>query len=403
MRFPKSGFGSFGVGVLALAGGCHLIVGIRDAEPYPPDAGTGGTGGAAACTPDQTQDCYGGPEQTKGVGACKAGTQTCQADGEWGPCEGEVRPGTEDCSLPEDEDCNGYACGETLWVKQFGDPSTEAYSQDVAVDHLTGDIYFTGYFSGSLTIGTDTLVSQGNGTATFLAKFDRDGSPLWATRFGEGTIGTSVGVDGQGNVVVIGTAASPVNLGGDELPGGVFVGKFASSGQHIWSHVCQCNTAFGCSARGAVDPGSGDIVIAGGFARLATDTITCGNIPVTGTSDVFVAKFATSDGSAVFSKAFNGAGEDTARDVAVDEQGSIILTGFGYGLSFGGPSLTDGYVVKLASNGSHVWSMAFGNARAEAITFGAAGGLAITGSASGSVLNFGGEDLLPNQGTGFQS
>ena len=395
MRFASmSGLVLFAIGIFALAGGCHLIVGIRDAEPYPPD---GGAGGAAACTPEQTQDCYGGPEQTRGVGACKAGTQTCQVDGEWGPCEGEVLPGTEDCSQPEDEDCNGYACSETLWVKQFGDPSTEAYSEDVAVDPLTGDIYFTGYFSGTLTMGAATLGSQGDGTAAFLAKFDRDGKPLWSKQVGEldgsYTRSATVAVDRDGNVLLVGATSTTLSLGGDELPAGVFVGKFDSSGQHLWSMACHSVGQAYRQAHGAVDPTSGDVILGGYFGM---GSLTCGNISLMGSSEVFVARLAALDGSVIFANAFSGAGNDFMFGVAVDEQGSISVAGNGSGLGFGGPLLTGGYVVKLASNGSHVWSKPIGDGGPHAIAYDAAGGLAVTGRGDDTgVLNFGGRDLVP--------
>lgn len=53
--------------------------------------------------------CYGGPPETMDVGACVAGTSLCDVDsGEFGPCEGEVVPGQEDCKPGEvDEDCDG--------------------------------------------------------------------------------------------------------------------------------------------------------------------------------------------------------------------------------------------------------------------------------------------------------
>lgn len=41
-----------------------------------------------------------------GVGVCRAGTQTCQGNGTWGPCEGEVLPGAEVCD-GLDNDCDG--------------------------------------------------------------------------------------------------------------------------------------------------------------------------------------------------------------------------------------------------------------------------------------------------------
>ena len=391
----KNGLWLLATGILILAGGCHLIVGIRDAEPYPPDAGAGGT---AACTPSQTQVCYGGPEQTEGVGVCRRGTQACTPEGVWGACEGEVLPGAEDCSAPGDEDCNGYACSETAWVKQFGVQSTNAYSSDIAVDLQTGDIYVTGSFSGALPIGSDTLDSQGGTRIAFLAKFDQQGTPLWAQQFGEATDfainaqGTSVVVDGQGNVVLVGSADTPVNLGGAELPEGLFVGKFTPSGQHLWSLGCQTQ---GGTRRGAVDPSTNDVVVAGTFGSGGQPPITCGAVTfMSNGADVFVARFAALDGSMIFAKQFGGSGSDNANDVAVDEQGSILLGGNGDDLTLGGPPLADGYVAKLASNGSHVWGKGIGAGWTAALALDASGGLALTGSGSG-ILNFGDEDLAP--------
>ena len=57
-----------------------------------------------------TEACYTDPADTMGVGACKAGTKTCAADGSgFGPCIGEVVPTAETCATPEDDDCDGVA------------------------------------------------------------------------------------------------------------------------------------------------------------------------------------------------------------------------------------------------------------------------------------------------------
>ena len=52
-----------------------------------------------------TQACYSGTTGTQGVGTCKAGVQTCNA-GTWSSCVGEVTPKTEDCDN-KDNNCNG--------------------------------------------------------------------------------------------------------------------------------------------------------------------------------------------------------------------------------------------------------------------------------------------------------
>jgi hypothetical protein len=52
------------------------------------------------------RDCpYGGPQATKGVGACKPAQQPC-INGRWGSCAGEVLPSKELCNN-KDDDCDG--------------------------------------------------------------------------------------------------------------------------------------------------------------------------------------------------------------------------------------------------------------------------------------------------------
>jgi hypothetical protein len=60
------------------------------------------------CTPGAVEPCYDGPMGTDKNLPCHAGTHTCDADGKgWGVCTGEVKPKTEDCATPEDDDCDG--------------------------------------------------------------------------------------------------------------------------------------------------------------------------------------------------------------------------------------------------------------------------------------------------------
>lgn len=65
--------------------------------------------GACSCVPGTTQSCYQGGPNTQGVGPCKAGTQTCNADGtSWSACGGgQVLPKSEICSNQVDDDCDG--------------------------------------------------------------------------------------------------------------------------------------------------------------------------------------------------------------------------------------------------------------------------------------------------------
>jgi hypothetical protein len=75
-----------------------------------------------ACTLGDTRPCYDGSPQSRGVGACHDGVETCIASGNgaaWsGTCAGEQLPApAENCSTPADDNCNGMTnenCGPSI-------------------------------------------------------------------------------------------------------------------------------------------------------------------------------------------------------------------------------------------------------------------------------------------------
>jgi hypothetical protein len=67
-------------------------------------------GAQCACAPGATASCYDGADGTAGVGACGAGTTTCDALGTaWGACVGATLPAPETCGDGVDDDCDGTA------------------------------------------------------------------------------------------------------------------------------------------------------------------------------------------------------------------------------------------------------------------------------------------------------
>ena len=78
--------------------------------PDPPDPAS-----PCECHPPTDQPCYDGPPPTMGVGECVGGLHDCIAEtdggGHWGPCVGQVLPGTECSGGPDarDNDCDGQA------------------------------------------------------------------------------------------------------------------------------------------------------------------------------------------------------------------------------------------------------------------------------------------------------
>jgi len=68
---------------------------------------SGGSDCMGSCNPGANRECYTGQPQTKGVGPCHAGMQSCTSAGMWGDCMGEVIPLPEICGDNIDNNCNG--------------------------------------------------------------------------------------------------------------------------------------------------------------------------------------------------------------------------------------------------------------------------------------------------------
>lgn len=103
------------------------------------DGQTNESGAGCVCLPNSTTSCYTGPAGTQGVGACKAGTATCNAQGTaLGPCTGQVTPVPETCMTPVDDNCNGQV-NEGCAAQTCG-IYTESFD-DGKADPLTNGVY----------------------------------------------------------------------------------------------------------------------------------------------------------------------------------------------------------------------------------------------------------------------
>jgi hypothetical protein len=108
--------------------------------------------------------------------------------------------------------------GNYLWSRSFGgDNIDEVYS--VSVDS-SGNVYITGYFmSSTIDFGGGALTNAGVWDI-FLAKFDSNGNHLWSNRFGgiSDDIGYSISIDSSGNVYGTGYfSGSNTDFGGCPL------------------------------------------------------------------------------------------------------------------------------------------------------------------------------------------
>ena len=247
--------------------------------------------------------------------------------------------------------------------------------------------------------------------STASAGWSQSPAHVWSQRFGSTGMdqGTSIGVDGEGNVLVTGHFQGSVDFGGWTMSSAgdadIFVAKYDSAGTRLWSH------RFGGSGsdRGygiAVDD-AGNILVTGYFSG----SVDFGGGPLesAGRADIFVARYDAS-GSHLWSRRFGGVGADAGLSIAQNENGNIFVTGwFAELVDFGGERLTsagdrDVFVARFRTDGTHVWSQRFGGIEPDAgtsIATDGAGDVVVTGHFSdtvdfgeGPVRAVGGRDIF---------
>ncbi len=218
------------------------------------------------------------------------------------------------------------AAGTHLWSRRFGGVYTDE-GKGLAVDP-GGNVLLTGTFYATADFGGGPLA--GTAGEAFLAKFSPAGTHLWSQHFGGvlSDEGRAVAVDGSGNVVMAGVFQGTIDLGGGPLTsaGGsdAFLARYSPAGAHLWSRRFGGTSNFDAGNGVGVDD-NGNVVLIGYFAG----TVDFGAGPLTsaGSKDAFVARYSAA-GAPLWSQRYGGTGIDSGDAVAVDGVGVAAVAGF---------------------------------------------------------------------------
>ncbi|RFS17912.1 SBBP repeat-containing protein [Emticicia sp. C21] len=252
-------------------------------------------------------------------------------------------------------DCLRFYNGKK-WVKLLTEtdsnmPSVKAWSEGgigndrgeaIAVDSF-GNIYVTGTFDNTITIGNTTFTDGGQ-TDIFIAKYNKNGELLWAKKEGqsdaEGTYGITV--DANGNVFIAGYFYNSTSIGNTTLTSAgnqdFFVAKYSTNGVFQWVQKGGGNQPDLISS--LVTDANGNVYVGGYFRNTATFN----NISVVseGLDDIFLAKYA-STGDIQWVRRAGGPNSDKCGKIAIDMDENIYMTGSFQGtVNFGNITITGG-------------------------------------------------------------
>lgn len=179
------------------------------------------------------------------------------------------------------------AFGDHIWSRRVG-----ASYIAVSVDKV-GDALFTGYFSGTLDFGGESLVSAGGGDL-FVGKMDSSQNPVFSRSFGDDSdqVGLSIAADTSGNLLLTGFFRGAINFGDGPIASAgaldILLAKLDASGNPLWSKRFGDAATDQAGMSVAFDK-FGNALLAGTFYG----TVDFGNGPLVsaGGNDIFVAKF----------------------------------------------------------------------------------------------------------------
>ena len=432
------------VGLLgvAAASGCAVLADLD--HTYEPTGGSGGPGGAGgsggggaggsgACEPGELRPCYTGPEGTKSVGACKGGLETCDASGSgWGACVGETVPVAETCDTPFDDDCDmmvneegvGCSCTPGTMLPCYSGPAgTENNLPCKAGTQMCNEtgVGFGACMGEVAPLPEDCSTPADDDCDAVETNGDPDVDSFCKCIPGGPAVACYTGPSGTKDVGECKGGTQTCNPDGKDF--GPCMGEIKPAVTEncatkdkdedcngVMGELCPGETQWSKSGGDGTDQeatdvavdAAGNVIVVGGF----DGTLAFGAPLVSaGSRDIFVAKFGPT-GAHLWSNRYGGSGYDTARSVAVNAAGDIVVVGtfdspmVDFGAGPKDANNTDAFVLKLNGNGAHQWSMVYGPNGpqfATSVAVASGGDVYVCGSYGGP-SDFGTGNIVPGGG-----
>lgn len=293
--------------------------------------------------------------------------------------------------------------GNLIWVNQFGTVGDDA-GRDIVTDGT--HVYVVGETEGALLGQT-----AHGGADAFLMKLTTSGTIVWTRLFGGGATDTGYGVtvDTAGNVYITGGTTS-ASLPGGTAPANTpasFLAKFDADGTRLWTQHyitdTTSGTSYSYSTDVTVDPTTQDLFVVGSERRFDQSA--------NASMNQFLERRSAADGSRTWIQHIGNHGyRSSATDfrygyaygvTADDLDGSAYVVGYWYGgaevpawngwARATGDVSPDATVVKFSNTGASRWQYAIASTDGQedfawaVLADGVGGAVYVTGRTAGSL------------------
>ncbi|NLB86461.1 MAG: T9SS type B sorting domain-containing protein [Bacteroidales bacterium] len=253
-----------------------------------------------------------------------------------------------------------------IWAKNIGSTSSDQVL-DIVSDNQ-GNIVIVGFFHESLSIQSQTVVSNG-GSDFFVAKFDNYANLLWLKSGGgeENDLANSVSIDSEGRINIIGNFRATANFNGNLITSGgesdVFIIQYSAEGDYLWGKFL---SGFYDNSGNAICVDNQDnILISGAYdGHIAIGNST---LLAKGGIDFFLAKY-DKNGNFLWRVNHGSIQNDFASSIVCDKNNNVFIAGeFSGTINFGSFNLPangslNTFVAKYDKSGAFKWAKAFGEA-----------------------------------------
>lgn len=240
------------------------------------------------------------------------------------------------------------AAGNCLWVRSVLVTFDDALAYDIAID-AEDRIYITGSYNGSAVFSDDITLDSYVGDDIFLARYDADGTCLWARRAGSSSNDEARGiaVSPDGDVFITGFVGGftvrfdPLQITNNNQRQ-VFVASYDSTGTLNWAKI---STGLGQSKSArSISVANGRLFVTGQFSFAVGEF---DGLPISTTSNSGKAYVLACDldGNALWANSY-GSGDHEGMGISADTLGNVFMVGRLWGSMF----LPDDTLVSVSSN-----------------------------------------------------